>query len=123
MEVFAAETLKNNISFKDIKIYFGGLKEDYKEEGLVLYTNNTLDYDSDSPKEVFLRFVYKENNETKIITSLTPEEAIPNNLYIKWFFEGAEVAAYENKWHFITNKLNIYKDEIKCEAIISYNDV
>lgn len=123
---FSAEVYNksdSNIEYKNLKLYFGGMTADYTKEGLVLYTDKGVQYNTSEIKNIYLRWVYKENEEYKIITSLTPQEDIPKNVKINWYYNNSTDKYAENVWFIQTKPLNIYKDLESYEAQIEYNTI
>lgn len=123
---FSAEVYNksdSNIEYKNLKLYFGGMTADYTKEGLVLYTDKGVQYNTSEIKNIYLRWVYKENEEYKIITSLTPQEDIPKNVKINWYYNNFTDKYAENVWFIQTKPLNIYKDLESYEAQIEYNTI
>ena len=114
-----------NITFSDINLWFGSLISDFDREELVLYTKEDTNYSSDNNninRKIYLRWVHKEDDEFKVVTSLT-QDNIPPEASISWKHNGEDITSAKDKWVLEVSSLNPYKDIEEYSATIIYNTI
>ena len=131
-EIYGNVTLPEgqSINITDFKIYLGNLLEDYSKEGLTLYTTVDPIYSDaiEFSNNIYARWVYKEDNEIKVITPYTKATDIPSNVTIEWFKNDDENSLFPNNnrlWQITVDNsaLSRLKDSEKYTAIVKYNSI